>query len=210
MVALAAAIKADLGCPLIPCKFQTCTASSPTLTNQQKIWAAIGNEWASDANVLPGPDLSTMVATKSDGLHLFNQADMFEAASRWYQALTGTTVVPPPTPTASPAPPARTFVVPFSGAMSKIQTKTVEEVKNYTFDWSTVAPGDPVATLSFTASPADLGVPETGINSSTLTTILTSGGTLERLYFLRAEVVTASDLELSATLRLLIVANNFV
>ena len=83
MATLAAAIKTDLNCPLIPCKLQVCTGI--TQANVNAINAAIGSEWTTDANILPGPDLSDQ--TSIDAYHLKNDNQQQVAAGRWWLAL---------------------------------------------------------------------------------------------------------------------------
>lgn len=77
LATIAATIHADLGCKLMPCKLQDGT-SYPTVNG------AIAAEWASDANVLTGPDLSDL---QGDGLHLLLNGPIQEAAARWWMAL---------------------------------------------------------------------------------------------------------------------------
>src|SRR6201999_867431 len=85
-------IQTDLGVPLIACKIQHCTAGSPTSAQQAAINAGIAQAAATtSSNVILGPDLSTMTTTSTDGLHLVNQADAYEAAAKWAQALLATT-----------------------------------------------------------------------------------------------------------------------
>lgn len=88
LINLAQNIKADLGVPLIAAVYQKCTSSSTPLAAQQAIWAGIRQAaGTSNSNVILGPDLSVMTADATDGLHLYNQADAYEAAALWSQTL---------------------------------------------------------------------------------------------------------------------------
>ena len=79
MKTIAAAIKTDLGVKLIPCKLQAFPQ------NLGVINGAIGQEWATDANVLPGPDLSDIPT--DDAYHLMADAKILTASARWWAAI---------------------------------------------------------------------------------------------------------------------------
>ena len=82
MQTIAAAIRADLGVKLIPCIMQNFGNGG---NSRLAINAAIAQEWATDTNVLPGPDLSDMVT--DNGYHLSNDGNMLTASSRWWAAI---------------------------------------------------------------------------------------------------------------------------
>ena len=83
--ALAAAFRADLGAKLVPCQLQSGGSYAPQ-ANLDAINAAVAAEWAGDANVLPGPDLSTL--TVDDGFaHITSDANMAAAGNLWWQAI---------------------------------------------------------------------------------------------------------------------------
>ncbi len=85
LAALAAAVHADLGVRLVPAKLQ----SGGTIAPQSAIDAintAIGAEWADDANVARGPDLSTLFV--DDGFaHIRSDENMSAAGRLWWKAL---------------------------------------------------------------------------------------------------------------------------
>ncbi len=73
LIAFGQAVSTDLGVPVTACKFQHCTAGSPTSAAQLAINNAIAQAaQTGGSNIILGPDLSTMTATSTDGLHLFN------------------------------------------------------------------------------------------------------------------------------------------
>jgi len=82
LTALADAVFADIGCKVIPCKFQNTTIDP---TNQTAIINAIGDGWAAGNHILTGPDLSDLVA--DDGLHLQTDLKIGTAATRWWNAI---------------------------------------------------------------------------------------------------------------------------
>jgi hypothetical protein len=85
--ALAAAVRADLRCPMVVCKLQN--ASALTAPQLAAVNAAIAAEWAADPNVVPGPDLSDLAST--DGYHLMDPTattgNEWVAAGRWAAAV---------------------------------------------------------------------------------------------------------------------------
>lgn len=84
---IADAIATDIGCKLMPCKFQTSPAYPQA--NQDIINAAIGTAWSDNANVLTGPDLTILTADNDDGfnVHLISDANVQAAASLWWTAI---------------------------------------------------------------------------------------------------------------------------
>ena len=81
MTALAAAVKTDLGCKLIPCKLKNFNGGAA----EAIINAAIAQEWATDPNVLPGADLTNMVTDA--GYHFYNDGNILTASTRWWNAI---------------------------------------------------------------------------------------------------------------------------
>lgn len=82
---IANAVMADLGVPLMPCKFQRC--SGITDANEDAINAAIAEAWGDNANVATGPDLTGITTDSGDGLHLNADAKLSSAAALWWTAL---------------------------------------------------------------------------------------------------------------------------
>jgi hypothetical protein len=76
---LAAGILADLGCPLVVCKLQQCSAA-PT-GGIDAINAIIESEWGVN-NILRGPDYSNL-PDDGDGAHLTTDAHAREAGGAW-------------------------------------------------------------------------------------------------------------------------------
>lgn len=82
---LAAAVMADLGVKILPCKLQN--SSAITDSAEAQINTAIANLWAGDPNVGTGPDLSDLAS--DDGFHLKTNSKLSAAAGRWSSALVG-------------------------------------------------------------------------------------------------------------------------
>lgn len=80
---VANAVKADLGVNLIPCKFQTCTATAPA-AGQAAVWAAIA---AGGTNITVGPDLTPIVTDSADGYHLNANMPLSRAADKWVPSI---------------------------------------------------------------------------------------------------------------------------
>lgn len=80
---LAAAIMADLGIRIMPCKLQNSSGISDA--NELKINDAIGDAWGDNANVLTGPSFTDIGS--DDAYHLMTTAKLQTAADRWYTAL---------------------------------------------------------------------------------------------------------------------------
>lgn len=78
---LVAAWNADTGTKLMIAKIQNCTAISSG--NQANINNAIGQEWSGNVNVLTGPDLSGISTDSPDGLHLWADSKLLQAANLW-------------------------------------------------------------------------------------------------------------------------------
>lgn len=86
--AIAADVVADWGCPFYVAKIHETDAAGIG-----PIWAAIDDLWENDANITVGPDFSDRV-TWPDRSHFETDQDAILVATRWYQALTGTTPAP--------------------------------------------------------------------------------------------------------------------
>jgi Carbohydrate esterase, sialic acid-specific acetylesterase len=82
---LASAVHADLGVKLVPAKLQSGGAIAPQ-SAVDAINDAIGAEWADDANVARGPDLSSLFV--DDGFaHIQSDSNMIRAGGLWWEAL---------------------------------------------------------------------------------------------------------------------------
>lgn len=80
---MTAALQADIGVKVIPCKLQHETNPSvPCLT---AIQAAQAQAWANDPNTITGPDLSGITA--DDGIHLTSDSTVAAAAELWWNAI---------------------------------------------------------------------------------------------------------------------------
>lgn len=82
---IANTIMADLGVKSMVCKIQDLSAYPPGY-DESAINAAIGTAWADNANILAGPDFSN-ITPSTDGLHFVTDAELLEAATRWWAAL---------------------------------------------------------------------------------------------------------------------------
>jgi len=81
---VAAGVRADFGCKLIPCKLQDSTAIS--LADDTELWAAVGSAWEQEDDCETGPDFSGR--SDDDGsYHFTTDASMSFAATGWYNAL---------------------------------------------------------------------------------------------------------------------------
>jgi hypothetical protein len=85
LAAIAAAIHSDLGVKLVPAKLQS-GGTYASQSNLNTVNAAIAAEWAGDANVAGGADLSGL--TVDDGFaHLQSDANMASAGQLWWNSL---------------------------------------------------------------------------------------------------------------------------
>lgn len=78
-----AAFLADLGVKLIICKLQTCGGIGDAA--ELEIRNGIQQLWDTNANVIQGPDLVSIVA--DDGLHAQTDAHLLTAATLWFDAV---------------------------------------------------------------------------------------------------------------------------
>jgi len=88
---LANAVNTDLGVKLIPCKLHNIVgAATPTAVtedNWNAINSAIGTAWADNANVLTGPDLSSLTAEDTAHMHLTGDVALLAAGQAWFAAV---------------------------------------------------------------------------------------------------------------------------
>lgn len=82
---IANAVASDLGCKLMPCKIQNLTTYDAGYDNTA-VNAAIAEAWSDNANVLTGPDLSSLTPG-GDGLHFRTDAEMATVAAAWWSAI---------------------------------------------------------------------------------------------------------------------------
>ena len=97
--------------------------------------------------------------------------------------------------------------------MSMIGTKTPNEIKDYSFDWSKDIEGDTITggSSTWSISPSTATIAQSSVASSgTLTTVWLSGGVIGQVYQVNNFIVTAAGRDLSKTFRLLVVANNYL
>ena len=85
LTALANAVYADIGAPLIPAKLQVCSAVNSA--NEALINNAIGAAWGT-GHIVTGPDLSALT-DDGDGFHLKTDGKLQSAADLWWSALSG-------------------------------------------------------------------------------------------------------------------------
>lgn len=83
LASLAANIRTDLRCPMVVAKLQN--SSGIPDVDEARINAGIATEWASDPNVLAGPDLSDMGS--DDSYHLRTDLNLDTAGQRWANAM---------------------------------------------------------------------------------------------------------------------------
>ena len=88
LTALASAIKADLGSPLIVCKLLSLATSFASAANQAAIRAAIDQAWQA-GTVLPGPDLGDVAAdtVTGNGVHAVSDNALAVIGARWWDAI---------------------------------------------------------------------------------------------------------------------------
>lgn len=80
---IANAVQVDLGVKLMPCKLHLCTDRDITLVNQ-----GIATAWGDNANVLTGPDLTTLGSLVGvDGVHINSSANLLLVAEAWADAI---------------------------------------------------------------------------------------------------------------------------
>jgi len=98
--------------------------------------------------------------------------------------------------------------------MSMIGTKTPDEVKDYSLDWSKDLGADTIPGSGdsvWTVSPAGVSVTQSSVASnSTLTTVWLSGGAVGQVYQVKNFITTAAGRELTKVFRLLVVGSNFL
>jgi hypothetical protein len=95
--------------------------------------------------------------------------------------------------------------------MTVLATKTPEETKDYSIDWSADLGADTINTSSWSLSPSDPIVTQTSVASSnTLTTVWISGGVSGRAYDVTNSIITAGGRTLTKTFRLYIPARNYL
>lgn len=96
--------------------------------------------------------------------------------------------------------------------MSMIGTKTPDEVKDYSFDWSKDIGSDLIvnpAGSTWTVSPSDINITQSSLAANgTLTTVWLSGGTAGKVYQVKNLVVTTAGRSLTKVFRLLVAASN--
>jgi hypothetical protein len=98
--------------------------------------------------------------------------------------------------------------------MSMIGTKTPDEIKDYSLDWSKDLGTDTIPNSSdsvWTISPTGVSVTQNSVASnSTLTTVWLSGGIVGQVYEIKNAITTAAGRELTKVFRLLVVSSNFL
>jgi hypothetical protein len=97
--------------------------------------------------------------------------------------------------------------------MSMIGTKTPDEIKDYSLDWSKDIGTDIIASggSTWNISPASATLTQSSVaTSGTLTTVWISGGVLGQVYEVKNLIVTTGGRDLSKTFRLLVETNNYL
>lgn len=95
--------------------------------------------------------------------------------------------------------------------MSMSGTKTPEEIKDYSIDWSKDLTTDTITSSAWSVAPSDASISSSTIAASgTLTTVWLAGGTANQVYVVRNVVNTAGGRELEKSFRLLVTANNYL
>ncbi len=98
--------------------------------------------------------------------------------------------------------------------MSMIGTKTPDEIKDYSLDWSKDIGTDVIANSAnsaWTVSPSDVTITQSSLASNgTLTTVWVSGGTIGQAYQVKNRIVTTSGRNLTKVFRLLVVGSNYL
>lgn len=98
--------------------------------------------------------------------------------------------------------------------MSMIGTKTPDEVKDYSLDWSKDIGSDIItstANSTWSVSPAGVTVTQATLAANgTLTTVWLSGGTAGQVYLVKNKITTTAGRSLSKTFRLLVMASDYL
>ena len=98
--------------------------------------------------------------------------------------------------------------------MSLIGTKTPEEIKDYSLDWSKDIGTDVIANSAnsvWAVSPFGITITQSSLASNgTLTSVWVSGGVIGQVYLVRNTITTSSGRTLNKVFRLLVESNNFL
>lgn len=97
--------------------------------------------------------------------------------------------------------------------MSMIGTKTPDETKDYSLDWSKDIGTDVIANSSnstWSVSPSGVNITQSSLVNGTLTTVWVSGGTVGQVYDIKNSITTTAGRELTKVFRLLVVSSNFL
>ncbi len=93
--------------------------------------------------------------------------------------------------------------------MSMIETKTPDEIKDYTLDWTKDIGSDTIVTSTWTVSPTGVAVTESSV-AGTLATAWLGGGAISQVYQIKNLIVTSGGRDLTKSFRLLVVGNNYL
>lgn len=98
--------------------------------------------------------------------------------------------------------------------MSVTFSKTSDEIKSFSIDWSKDLAGDTIASSgnsTWTVSPTGVTIAASSINGSgTLSTVVLSGGMVGQVYDVKNFIITSAGRDLTKVVRVLIVANNYL
>lgn len=98
--------------------------------------------------------------------------------------------------------------------MSMIGTKTPDEVKDYSLDWSKDIGIDVIANganSSWAVSPSGVTVTQSSLSGGgTLTTVWISGGVIGQAYEVKNTITTTAGRTLTKVFRLLVVGSNYL
>jgi hypothetical protein len=93
--------------------------------------------------------------------------------------------------------------------MTASASKTPQETKDYSLDWSADLAADTIATSAWTISPGDPTVAQASA-TTTLATVWISGGIVGNTYDVTNSIVTAGGRTLTKTFRLYVTGRNYL
>lgn len=115
---------------------------------------------------------------------------------------------PVPPPVLLSAPFDRTFIVPQDGLPWQGK-KTPEELINFSFNWNAEIGNDLIASSVWELESTDISTMLSAIDATTtIATILISGGVANNVYNVTNKITTQSGLQLDATFRLFVNSYN--
>jgi hypothetical protein len=95
--------------------------------------------------------------------------------------------------------------------VTALATKTPEEVKDFSLDWSKDLGADTITTSAWTISPGDPTVTQSSIAAGNMQTVAwIAGGTIGLTYDVTNTINTAGGRELTKTFRLYVTGRNYL